>query len=108
MESRTSAAWSYTASSRTPAGSSGRIESIAARTAACRRSVLPFGWRDDVDQRGGPAVAGHDLEEILRAVAHGAQVGHAHRPRRRSRGTTTRPTASGVLVSPETTMAYCR
>ena len=44
-DSRTSAAWSYTASSRTPAGSSGRMESTAVRTAAWSVSVLPFGCR---------------------------------------------------------------
>ena len=108
IESRTSAAWSYTDSSRTPAGSSGRSESIAARTAACRRSVLPFGWREMLTSAAGRPLPATIWKRSCGAVAHGAQVGHADRPRARSRRTTTRPTASGVLVSPETTMAYCR
>jgi hypothetical protein len=41
---------------------------------------VAVGLARDVDQRRGPAVARHDLEQVLRAVTHAPQVGYTHRP----------------------------
>ena len=84
IESRTSAAWSYTDSSRTPAGSSGRIESIAARTAAWRSSVLPFGWREMLTSAAGRPLPATIWNRSCGPVADAAQVGHPDRARARS------------------------
>ena len=69
--------------------------------------MFPLGWREMLTSAAGRETPAHDLEEVLGPVFSRPQVGHPDLCGRPRCFTTTRPTASGALVRPETTMAYC-